>query len=126
MINKRASALYVATGFVLGVVFSSIYIGRFDVGGLPSAGNISRLLCTFYISEDTAVRRNSREKEEISVERPFESERKDGVGSSAPNVSIISTIDKIPGCELLHQGSMHKILKISLTKCDIMVVGESN
>jgi len=102
MIIKRASVLYVATGFVLGVVFSSIniVIDRVDVGGLPSAGNISRLLYTFYKLEETVGRRISKEKEETSVERPFESERKDGVGLSASNASVIS------GCELLHQGIM--------------------
>ena len=115
MVISRVSALYVAIAFILGVLFTSGFIGSqvyysYDCAKTQSsADDRLRLLREIYELDDVTVHRTATEGEGKSLEKPFESERKvkDVIGQSATNASVKSTKNKLTGLHLLQQGTVY-------------------
>jgi len=118
MVVSRVSALYVGIAFILGVLFSTVFIGSLLTDSSvyysyaktqSSADDRLRLLREIYELDDVAVHRTATEGEGKSLEKPFESERKvnDVIGQSATNASVKSTKNKLTGLHLLQQGTVY-------------------
>ena len=117
MVVNRASAMYVAIAFILGVLFSTVFMGSLFTDSLvyisydsaktqSSADDRLRLLREIYQLDDVAVHRTAIEGEGKSQKKTFVSERKDVVGQIARNASVNSTKNNLTGLQLLQQGTV--------------------